>query len=210
MFSGDQQLQGGGRRWHASVIEPGFARSKHATQHQILACRGESLCDIYHAHLKVVTIACVFKVRPYGPRDFKRLLAIDQACFPEGIAYPEEEMRYFLERASAITLVGTEEAKVLGFVIADSGRNRRAGGSVGHIITIDVAPSAQGRKLGSQLLSSAEEALRNARCSHVALEVAVDNENALRFYKRHGYSVLKALPRYYRDEIDGLLMGKKL
>jgi ribosomal protein S18 acetylase RimI-like enzyme len=38
----------------------------------------------------------------------------------------------------------------------------------------------------------------------------VDNERALRFYKKHGYSVLKALPRYYRDEIDGLLMGKKL
>jgi ribosomal protein S18 acetylase RimI-like enzyme len=154
--------------------------------------------------------ACVFKLRRYDAADFHRLLEIDHACFAEGIAYTEEAMQYFLERASSITLVGMERGKVQGFVIADRGRPRRGARALGHIITIDVAPSAQGRNLGSLLLTSAENELRAAHCSFVALEVAVDNENALRFYKRHGYSVLKVLPHYYRDEIDGLLMGKKL
>ena len=44
----------------------------------------------------------------------------------------------------------------------------------------------------------------------MSLEVAVDNESALKFYKKHGYSVLNVLPQYYLDSIDGLLMGKKL
>ena len=44
----------------------------------------------------------------------------------------------------------------------------------------------------------------------VSLEVAVDNAKAMKFYKKHGYSVLKVLPRYYLNSIDGLLMGKKL
>ena len=52
--------------------------------------------------------------------------------------------------------------------------------------------------------------LKYAGCDYVSLEVAVDNEPALRFYKKHGYSVLKVLPRYYLDSIDGLLMGKRL
>ena len=64
--------------------------------------------------------------------------------------------------------------------------------------------------LGTLLMSSAEAELKQAGCDYVSLEVAVDNEPALRFYKKHGYSVLKVLPRYYLDSIDGLLMGKKL
>ena len=152
----------------------------------------------------------MFKLRPYRARDFHRLLEIDHECFAEGIAYPEEAMRYFVKQNSAITLVGTEGARIQGFVIADALKPRRAARSMGHIITIDVMPQARGRNLGSMLLAAGEEELRKAGCSFVALEVAVDNERALRFYKKHGYSVLKVLPRYYRDEIDGLLMGKKL
>ncbi|MGZ4879115.1 MAG: GNAT family N-acetyltransferase, partial [Candidatus Angelobacter sp.] len=96
------------------------------------------------------------------------------------------------------------------FVIADRFRPRRASRSMGKIITIDVAPPAQHSGLGTLLMSSAEAGLKQAGCDYVSLEVAVDNEPALRFYKKHGYSVLKVLPRYYLDSIDGLLMGKKL
>jgi ribosomal-protein-alanine N-acetyltransferase len=81
---------------------------------------------------------------------------------------------------------------------------------VGKIITIDVAPAAQHSGMGTLLMSSVEGELKSVGCDYVSLEVAVDNEPALRFYKKHGYSVLKVLPRYYLDSIDGLLLGKKL
>jgi ribosomal-protein-alanine N-acetyltransferase len=152
----------------------------------------------------------VFKIRPYREQDFDRLVEIDQACFVEGIAYPEEEMRYFLEQASAITLIGYQNRTISGFIIADRFRTRRGVRAMGRIITIDVVPAAQGKNLGAMLMKAAEDELRKAGCDYVSLEVAVDNERALRFYKKHGYSVLKILPRYYLGEIDGLLMGKKL
>lgn len=149
-------------------------------------------------------------VRKYQASDFKRLLEIDQSCFVEGIAYGEEEMRYFLAMPTAISLVGLNAGKVLGFIIADRFRSRRASRSVGKIITIDVLPEAQQSGLGSLLMKTAEAELKQAECDYVSLEVAVDNEPALKFYKKHGYAVLKVLPRYYLDSIDGLLMGKKL
>lgn len=157
----------------------------------------------------------VLQVRKYQSDDFARLLQIDQTCFVEGIAYSEEEMRYFLGMPTAISLVGLQKAglqeeKIMGFVIADRFRPRRASRSVGKIITIDVAPQAQHSGLGTLLMTSAEAALKQAGCDYVSLEVAVDNEPALNFYKKHGYSVLKVLPRYYLDSIDGLLMGKRL
>ena len=37
-------------------------------------------------------------------------------------------------------------------------------------------------------MSSAERELKSAGCDYVSLEVAVDNEPALKFYKKHGYS----------------------
>jgi ribosomal-protein-alanine N-acetyltransferase len=152
----------------------------------------------------------VLTLRRYQPRDFPRLLEIDQSCFVEGIAYSAQEMRYFLGMPTAITLVGLQDEKIMGFVIADTFRPRRASRSMGKIITIDVAPQAQHSGLGTLLMSSIEAELKSAGCDYVSLEVAVDNEPALKFYKKHGYSVLKTLPRYYLDSIDGLLMGKRL
>ena len=153
---------------------------------------------------------CVLKVRDYQPQDFPRLLEIDQSCFVEGIAYSKEELRYFVGMPTAISLVGLQDEEIMGFIIADRFRPRRASRSVGKIITIDVAPPAQHSGMGTLLMSSAESELKRVGCDYVSLEVAVDNEPALRFYKKHGYSVLKVLPRYYLDSIDGLLMGKKL
>lgn len=149
-------------------------------------------------------------LRRYQPQDFPRLLEIDQSCFVEGIAYSPEEMRYFLGMPTAISLVGLHGVEIMGFVIADTFRPRRASRSMGKIITIDVAPQAQHSGLGTLLMSSTEAELKQVGCDYVSLEVAVDNEPALRFYKKHGYSVLKTLPRYYLDSIDGLLMGKRL
>jgi ribosomal protein S18 acetylase RimI-like enzyme len=150
------------------------------------------------------------ELRKYRPGDFDRLIEIDEACFVEGIAYSPDEMRFFLAQSSALTLVGTEDGEIQGFIIADHFRQRRGSRFMGRIITIDVAPPAQHSGLGTFLLTAAETELRRAGCDYVSLEVAVDNESALRFYKKHGYSVLKILPRYYLDSIDGLLMGKKL
>jgi ribosomal-protein-alanine N-acetyltransferase len=137
-------------------------------------------------------------------------MEIDEACFVEGIAYPEDEMRYFLGRRSAITLIAENGGRIQGFVIADRFRSRRGAHSMGRIITIDVAPEAQERGIGSLLLTSVEQELKRLECDYVSLEVAVDNQKAMRFYKKHGYSVLKVLPRYYLDSVDGLLMGKKM
>jgi len=158
----------------------------------------------------------VLTLREYHPRDFERLLEIDAACFVDGIAYSEEEMRYFLSQPSGISLVGEEEMEgkeggdIQGFIIADHFLTRRSRQPMGRIITIDVLPEGRRSGLGSRLLIAAEAKLKEIGCGHVSLEAAVDNFPALRFYKKHGYTGLKILPCYYLNSIDALLMGKKL
>ena len=49
-----------------------------------------------------------------------------------------------------------------------------------------------------------------AKVKWIVLEVAVDNLAAISFYKRHGFTVMKRLPRYYNNSLDGLLLGKEM
>ena len=152
-----------------------------------------------------------FTVRDYRSDDFDALWAIDQSCFGPDIAYSKDELRFYLRRPGAFTLVAgsTDEVStgpaILAFVVAES--NRRG---MGHIITIDVRAQVRRHHIGSALLDAAEERLRASKCHAVRLETAVDNSSALSFYKRHGYDVIKIIPRYYSNGLDALLLEKNL
>jgi ribosomal-protein-alanine N-acetyltransferase len=160
------------------------------------------------------------KIRAAAAEDFETLWQIDQNCFPPGIAYSREELQWYMKLPRAFALVSADKSKVTGFILASianvNGKKRGSGGalatieSVGHIITIDVLAKWRREGIGSKLLSQTEEKLRKAGCRTVLLETGVDNESAIRFYKKHGYSVLRTLPRYYLDSLDAFLMGKKL
>jgi [ribosomal protein S18]-alanine N-acetyltransferase len=152
-----------------------------------------------------------FTIRDYRPEDFEVLWEIDQQCFPPGISYSKYELKTYICWRNAFTLVveiaGTEaqRAATVGFLVAAS---RQRG--VGHIVTIDVLSEARRHGLGSTLLRMGEERFRASGYRSVRLETAVDNLGALAFYKRHGYDVVKTVPRYYSNGVDALLLEKDL
>jgi ribosomal-protein-alanine N-acetyltransferase len=149
-----------------------------------------------------------FNVRDYRREDFHTLWQIDQSCFPPGISYSQFELKTYIGRRGAFTLVAESGDSgpnaLLGFVIGETSRR------MGHIITIDVRSEARRHGLGSALLKAAEGHLRVEKCGEVRLETAVDNLSALAFYKRHGYSVMDTIPRYYSNGVDALLLEKNL
>lgn len=154
-----------------------------------------------------------FTVRDFRPEHLETLWRIDQACFPPEISYSRQELKFYVRRRGAITLVAVRDpeksailsapAEVAGFIVAHPG-------NTGHIVTIDVVVSARRSGVGSLLLRTAEDRLRSVGSRAVALETAVDNISALTFYKRHGYSVMKTIPRYYSNGVDALVLQKDL
>ena len=174
-------------------------------------------------------------IRDFRPEDFETLWRIDQECFSPGISYSRPELKFYIRRRGSFTLVAEETAeqaareafeasterlaaeaaggkvsdtkiantKVAGFIVAQASRT-------GHIITIDVVAAARRSGVGSLLLQAAEDRLRVAGSKVVGLETAVDNLSALAFYKRHGYSVIETVPRYYSTGVDALRMKKDL
>jgi ribosomal-protein-alanine N-acetyltransferase len=146
-----------------------------------------------------------FVIRDFRPEDFETLWQIDQDCFPPGIAYSRQELKVYVRRRGSFTAVAEDAAtrKIAGFIVA-------YGGLTGHVITIDVIPSARRAGVGSLLLRVAEDRLRAGGAKAVSLETAVDNLAALAFYKRHGYSVVRTWPRYYSNGVDALVLRKDL
>lgn len=167
-----------------------------------------------------------FTIRDFQPADFDALWQIDQDCFPPGISYSRAELGYYIRRRASFSLLAvaaaitdpnqqkpkknsqsipaTANLPVAGFIVAEAVR------ASGHIITIDVVAAARRSGVGSLLLRAAEDRLRAAHCPSVILETAVDNIPALKFYKLHGYSVIKTHPRYYSNGVDALVLQKDL
>jgi ribosomal-protein-alanine N-acetyltransferase len=168
------------------------------------------------------------RLREFQTDDFESLYSIDQECFPPRISYSRTELKTYIHRRNAFTLVADSadgedfdspiEGKsrrnarpvppgspaIAGFIVAESE------GGAGHIITIDVIAPARRFGVGSLLLRGAEYRLRAIHCRSVELETAVDNTSALAFYKRHGYNVIGTVPRYYSNGVDALVLEKKL
>ena len=147
-----------------------------------------------------------FTVRDFQPSDFDTLWQIDQECFPPGISYSRLELKAYMRRRGAFTLVATSgepQGTIAGFIVAHGGRT-------GHVITIDVVEKARRHGVGSLLLQAAETRLQTSGSRALSLETAVDNRSALSFYKRQGYTVTETRPRYYSNGVDALVLHKSL
>jgi ribosomal protein S18 acetylase RimI-like enzyme len=85
-------------------------------------------------------------------------------------------------------LVAREAESIVGFVMfsVESGvyeQDVRRG----VVENLYVDPAKRGVGIGADLLTAAETALEERGCSVVSLDVLAGNEDARRFYERHGY-----------------------
>ncbi|MBI4460188.1 MAG: GNAT family N-acetyltransferase [Acidobacteria bacterium] len=150
-------------------------------------------------------------IRDYNPSDFLALCALDRLCFAEGISYPPEEMALGLAQRGAFALVAEAvdqilEGRVAGFILAWHQRGRASG----HVITIDIHPHFRRQGLGARLMQLAEQRLKASGATDILLEVAVENQSAIRFYEKRGYAIRRRLSNYYRDGSDAYRMSKIL
>jgi len=145
-------------------------------------------------------------IRHAAHEDFETLLEIDEASFPGGVAYDATELAYFMRRDGAETIVAEEDGEIIAFLILEVHRTRRTA----TIVTLDVRETHRRSGYGTQLLKRAEEMLDDYGVELYDLQVDVMNRNAIRFYKKHGFNVVRTLPNYYANGHDAFLMVKDL
>jgi ribosomal protein S18 acetylase RimI-like enzyme len=76
--------------------------------------------------------------------------------------------------------------------------------------TLVVFPGERGNGLGVILLAAAERKARDAHCPSMLLEVARDNIEAVRFYRRHGFGLWPGFRSAEKDGPAFLVLEKPL
>ena len=153
-----------------------------------------------------------FILRSYCEADLEACYALDQVCFSPDIAYTRSELRYFLTRRNAYTIVADQPGNLglAGFLIANEDKPDRAGVQTAHIVTLDVAPEMRRCGVAAKLMAALEQHYRELHFQRLALEVAANNHAALSFYGKHGFVPGKRLAGYYNGTLDAIAMKKIL
>jgi len=131
--------------------------------------------------------------------DLEHIITIEQQCFKSDHAYSPQQLKYLITKANNLTLVETKENTIRGFIII----LLRKGTHIAGLETIDVAPLFQKQGIALQLLTAAEEELKQKNINTIRLEVSVTNHQAIHLYQKQGYTKTKILKNYYQYTHDG-------
>lgn len=143
-------------------------------------------------------------LRPAAPRDVPSIRALDVELFP--VRYSDRFYDALFSDVPGVALVaaagrdGGPDA-IVGVAtgrMVESGSGLCAGRRVGYLATLGVTEAWRGRGLGPRLL---REAIRGLKEEHgaeaIELHVAVENEAAVRMYKREGFRAVEMLADHY-------------
>jgi [ribosomal protein S18]-alanine N-acetyltransferase len=137
--------------------------------------------------------------------DIPQLLELEAALFPHDAWSAPTWWAELAGRPRREYVVLDDGAGILGYAGLDHG------GDVCDVMTVAVAPRAQGLGLGRRLLDELEVRAAARGAASVMLEVRADNEPARRLYERVGYAVVATRRRYYQPgDVDALVMRKPL
>lgn len=142
-------------------------------------------------------------VRDFRPEDFPRLYQIDRICFPPDVAYSQSELLFYLKHPDSVTRVAELDETLIGFAVGRIDKER-----VAHILTLDVAPEARRRKVGTALMEALHEEFEKRNVAVTFLEVDAENNGAQRFYQGLRYVRVGTLRRYYSSRRDALRMAR--
>jgi [ribosomal protein S18]-alanine N-acetyltransferase len=144
----------------------------------------------------------------YSRGDFETLYAIDQSCYPRGIAYSRATLREFIampgSRCIVARVASGDDTIVAGFIIGEAVR------AVAHIITLDVVKEQRRHRIGSALLQALEDDFARSGARQVELETATENAAGVAFWQGHGYRKTGVLRGYYLGRLDAWKMRKTL
>jgi len=144
-------------------------------------------------------------LRPAAPADAAACHALDHRCFPPDIAYDLSVFDQLCGRAD-IMLVAQMNKKIIGMVAAEIDAEQK----IGLIVTLDVDPSRQRRRLGTRLMREVEKKMQMRGVRAVFLHVDARRFVVHGFYQKLGYKRVGQLPAYYGKGKDAFLMSKPL
>lgn len=145
-------------------------------------------------------------IRDLRWQDIPTIAALDAQLFADDAWSEATWWAELAERPRRSYAVLTDEAgEILGYGGLD------VSGELADIMSVAVAPSAQGRGLGRVMLAELHRRATARAAAYLLLEVRSDNLPARALYERAGYERIHVRERYYQPgDVDALIMRKTL
>lgn len=137
--------------------------------------------------------------------DLQLLTELEVQLFSSDII-SRRQFKYLLTKANSIVVKAESGEKFIGYMVLLKRRNSRSL----RIYSIGVATHARNQGVAGKFLSCAEQEARNHECNRLTLEVAVNNESAIKLYRKADYIEYGQKPNYYEDGCTALLFHKKI
>jgi len=144
-------------------------------------------------------------IRTADLEDLDALVAIENRAFAID-RFSRRSFRYLLTKANAETLVDERNGKVCGYAMLLF----NVGTSMARLYSLAIDPDYQGKGLGHDLVTRAEQVAIGRDCITLRLEIRKDNIPSISFFERHGYKKFGVLKDYYEDHMEGLRFEKSL
>jgi ribosomal protein S18 acetylase RimI-like enzyme len=130
------------------------------------------------------------------PDDFSQVQAL-WASMEKGVRLGRsdtpEEIEKKLARDPDLFLVAEEDGQIIGTLIGGYDGRR------GLLYHLAVAASFRGRGIGSRLMDEIESRLRAKGCLRCYLMVLADNDDAIRYYEKHGWETMDHVLTYAKN-----------
>jgi ribosomal-protein-alanine N-acetyltransferase len=137
--------------------------------------------------------------------DIPILVSLDREYFPH-TAWPAEQFRAEIGRATRFFLVGESDKKIIAY----AGAFLPNAGGEGDIMTIAVHPDFRRSGIAKELISRLESWAEARGAIAMMLEVDVSNESAISLYTALGYETLNIRKNYYGYGRDAQIMRRGL
>jgi [ribosomal protein S18]-alanine N-acetyltransferase len=142
-------------------------------------------------------------VRPVQPEDLRRVAWLEESAFVD--SWPYDLVAYELTNPRAILLLAEREGEpAAGYI------SLRHGGGEAEIFRLAVAPDERRRGVARTLVASGLERLRELKVESCHLEVRMDNEGAIAFYRALGFARSGRRRGYYQDGMDAMVLSLTL
>lgn len=143
------------------------------------------------------------KIRLAGLDDLDAIMRVENACFGNE-RFDLSVVRAFLARRDSFALIAVDDDLPVGAAMCTCSR----GTSRGRIASVAVLDECRRRGVGSRLVKACEREFRRRGFTRFVLEVAVDNEAAVKTYVANGYRIRGTIKDYYSRGRSAYCMEK--
>lgn len=144
----------------------------------------------------------MISIRRVRRDDLRSILRIEKASFARDAWDREIFLDYLARSEKSLFLAAIIDGAVAGYVVACQ-RETRA-----EVDSIAVTPAKRGHGVAGTLLKRVIERLRRRGFKTVSLNVRIENQAAIRLYRKLGFQRVRRVNGYYEDGASAWRMRK--